>query len=158
MRPFAASQKFGCYSYLHATMATSKTGSGKESPSKGYLILTVVDRAFTLATDLIWAGCFVAIAYIVYLCVRELAGHTTIASFVLEYFSNAKGGASAKPWIGSTVLCGAWGVAEKWLRRRKVGSMSKRIKDLEEMLDSNRSSSGLTRTGQVPKKTGPKHD
>jgi hypothetical protein len=136
-------------------MTTKKTDTPREVP-KGFLALTVIDRGFTLATDLIWAGCFVAIAYIVYLVFKELAGQNTVASFVLGYFSDSKGGASAKPWIGTTVLAAIWGGAEKWLRRRKVGSMSQRIKDLEQMLDSGRSSSGLTNTGQVPKKSGPK--
>lgn len=139
-------------------MTAKKTSTLREDLPKGHLVLTIVDRSFSLVTDLVWAGCFVAIAYIVYLCVRELAGQTTVAKFVLEYFSSSKGGASARPWIGSTILCGSWGLAEKWLRRRKVGSMSQRIKDLETMLDGNRSSSGLTRTGQVPRKTGPKHE
>lgn len=134
-------------------MATSKTKStGQDALPRGYVLLTVIDRSFTLLTDMVWAGCIVGVAYTIYLCVRELSGHDTMAQFIVGYFSDGKGGASAKPWIGATCLSSLWGLVERWLRRRKVGSMSQRIKDLETFLDSKRSSSGLTSTGQVPKK------
>ena len=137
-------------------MSPPKQPKPPEMP-KGFLALSVIDRAFDLATTLIWAGVFVAIAYTIFLCIRELAGHDTVAQFVVGYLSNGKGGASAKPWMATTALAAAWGGIEKWLRGRKVGSMSQRIKDLERMIDANRSSSGLTRTGQVPKR-GKKDD
>ncbi|WP_198389841.1 hypothetical protein [Burkholderia ubonensis] len=122
------------------------------NPPPGFLALTVIDRGFSLATDIVWALALVGVAYCVYLCVKALAGQTTAANFVLSYLSDPKGGASAKPWIGSTVVATLWGAAERWLRRRKVASMSRRSKDLERLFDANRTSSGLTETGQVPRR------
>lgn len=124
------------------------------NPPPGFLALTVIDRVFSLATDVVWAAALVGVFYCVYLCFKVLAGQTTVASFVLSYISDPKGGASAKPWIGSTVLATVWGIAERWLRRRKVASMSRRSKNLERLFDANRTGSGLTETGQVPRRNG----
>ncbi|WP_196484185.1 hypothetical protein [Burkholderia territorii] len=124
------------------------------NPPPGFLALTAIDRGFSLATDVVWALALVGVFYCIYLCIQALAGQTTVANFVLSYMTDPKGGASAKPWIGSTALATLWGIVERWLRRRKVASMSRRAKDLERLYDANRTSSGLTETGQVPRRNG----
>lgn len=89
---------------------------------------------------------YVPIPLFVFLTVRELAGKTTIVSFVADYFS--KVGHSA-PWSLAT-LFGLWGIGERKLRQRKVKNMSDHIQQLEQEKDPNRTSSGLTQTGQTP--------
>ena len=122
-----------------------------ESVPEGFVRLTVIDRTYTLATALVPYGAMIAIAYVVYMCVRELAGKETLASFLLNYMSDAKGGASAKPWIAATVGASAWALAERWLRHRTVAGMSRRITNLEWMLGPQRASRGWSMTAQSPK-------
>ena len=124
----------------------------------GFVALAIADRAFSLATDVVWALCFLGLAYYAYLAIEALAGQTTAANFVLGYLADTKGGASAKPWIVTTIVAVVWGFLERWLRHRKVGSMSKRSKDLEKLFDPKRTSSGLTKTGQVPRRNGDEHE
>jgi hypothetical protein len=53
-------------------------------------------------------------------------------------------------WVLTTLsMCYAW--MERRLRRRKTKTMADRITELETMIDPNRTSSGLTKTGDTPK-------
>ncbi|MEE9441967.1 MAG: hypothetical protein V3V99_04800 [candidate division Zixibacteria bacterium] len=49
------------------------------------------------------------------------------------------------------LLAGSYGVLQQRLRYRKTKYLQGRIKDLEIQIDPNRTSSGLTETGQTPK-------
>ena len=140
-------------------MTRKRTEAAKShSPPPGFLALAIADRAFSLATDAVWALCFWGVAYYGYLSIKALAGQTTAANFALSYLTDAKGGASARPWIVMTVIAVLWGFSERWLRRRQVGSMSKRSKHLEALFDAKRTSSGLTKTRQVPTPYGREHE
>ena len=136
----------------------STEAANLDSVPPGFVALTIANRAFSLATDVVWALCFLGLAYYAYQSIKALAGQTTAAKFVLGYLTDAQGGASTKPWIVTTIAAIVWGFLERWLRRRKVGSMSKRSKDLEKLFDAKRTSSGLTKTGQVPRHNGDEHE
>lgn len=129
-----------------------------DGPPPGLFAIAVADRAFSLATDAVWALCFLGLAYYGYLSIQALAGQTTAANFALSYLTDAEGGASAKPWVVTTIVAVLWGFLERWLRCRKVGSMSKRSKELEKLFDAQQASSGLTRMGHAPTSNGDEHD
>lgn len=116
-----------------------------------FITVHVVDRVFTTIWLLIKSGFWLGVAYIAYLAIKELAGQTTVANFVLGYFtSETPGGTSSIIWMFVAGACFVWAKIERWLRLRKVSSMSNRIKHLEILQDRNRSSSGLTNSGETP--------
>lgn len=115
--------------------------------------LFVVDKILTTIWLVIKCFFWLGIAYITYLAVKELAGQTTIASFFLSYFvgNDARSQNNySYIWILLAVLFGIWAKFERWLRYRKVASMSARISYLESKFDSTRTSSGLMSTGETP--------
>lgn len=94
-------------------------------------------------------GAYVAISYIGYLAIKELAGQTTVAHFLLAFFTSEEGGKDTLIWIASTVLATGWAVGERKLRHYKVSQLSKRIHELESRFDPGRSSSGLMSSGET---------
>lgn len=123
---------------------------------QGTISLSLIDHGFDAINLLIKWGAIVAIAYFTYLAIKELAGHQTVAQFIFGYFSGKEGGGSKAPWIGTTILTSAWGAFERWLRHRKVATMSTRLKDLESFIDAGRTSSGLDASGRPPRTRGTK--
>lgn len=122
-----------------------------QMPPWAFVTVHVVDRVFTTVWLLIKCSFWVSIAYIAYLAIKELAGQTTVANFVLGYFtSEAPGTSSSFIWMLVAGACFLWAKIERWLRLRKVSAMSARIKELELLQDKNRTSSGLTNTGETP--------
>jgi hypothetical protein len=119
-----------------------------ETPPPGFALYMLIERIFDTLNHLIkWAG-IATIAVCVYLCVKELAGHQTVAQFVVGYFTDKSGGGSKAPWIGTTILSAGWAAFERWLRHRKVATMSGRLKKFESEVDSNRTGSGLDASGR----------
>lgn len=93
---------------------------------------------------------WVAIAWFVYLSVKELAGKDTWANIVLAIFApNADRPNSVLIWQVLALVVFLWAIAERKFRLYKVGRLSGRIRSLEEHIDPNRSSSGLTTTGET---------
>lgn len=84
----------------------------------------------------------------VFLCVRELAGKETIVNVIVEYFSKSS---NLAPWSLSFVFF-IWALSERVVRRKKTASMSGHTREIEEIIDPNRSSSNLTASGQTPQK------
>lgn len=122
-------------------------------PPSMYVTLHFIDRAFTTLWLLIKSGFWLGVAYIGYLCIKELAGQTTVANFILGYFSNEQPESGSSYSIIWTIVAGGcvvWAKFERWLRLRKVSSMSERIMHLETFIDRNRTSSGLTNAGETP--------
>ncbi len=121
-------------------------------PPWAHLTLHLIDKVFTTVWLIIKCGFWLGIAYIVYLSIKELAGQTTVAQFILGYFSGneSSSGSSTTIWVIVSVLCGIWAKFERWLRLRKVADMSERIKLLESHIDPTRTSSGLTKSGETP--------
>jgi membrane protein implicated in regulation of membrane protease activity len=77
-----------------------------------------------------------------------LAGQNTAVSLGLNLLADFKMTIA----IALTGSAAAWAMIERVLRQRKTKYLQDRIKQLEERLDPDRSSSELTRTG----KTNPK--
>lgn len=112
----------------------------------------VIERAFDLGHSVVRWGGACGIAYIVFLAIRELSGHQTVAQFLFGFFTDKSGGGRQAPWIGSSVLTTLWALFERWLRHRKVATMSKRLKSLEKMQNPERTGSGLDESGRPPPK------
>jgi hypothetical protein len=109
--------------------------------------MLVIDQVFRTVRTLIWAATFAFFSYMGFRSVEALAGQDTKLSVVLSLLFTALMDfkfAFAISLAGAGV---AWGAVERTLRLRKVDQMQGRIKQLEQMIDPNRSSSGLTTRG-----------
>src|ERR1700722_14618682 len=107
------------------------------------------DQVFRTVRTLIRCGTVAIIAYWAFQALEALAGQDTKLSIALSLVFTALVDikfAAAVSLAGGTT---AWAVLERRLRLQKVDSLQGRIKQLEQMIDPNRSSSGLTTQGQT---------
>lgn len=105
----------------------------------------LIDKVYSLA---VLAIKFIVPAVAIVECVDILAGKTTIAEFVLMVFGVDY--SDAWKYLAYTVL-GIWAYTERKLRRTKTKRLHVRIKELETLLDPQRTSSGLPSTGETRK-------
>src|SRR6266446_2379201 len=101
----------------------------------------------TLRLVIKWVGMF-GVAWIVYLCIKELAGQLTVAHFVLEVLKSEPPTATTI-WSIIAGIFGIWAWIERKLRHLKVKYLSNRVQQLEKGIDPKRSTSGLAPTGQT---------
>jgi hypothetical protein len=101
----------------------------------------------TIVTTAIKYGALVACVGFVYLSISALAGKMTLASVGIRLLGNLK---------VSDGICGIltgggilYGVGQRQLRRRAVKRLANEKNDMERILDLQRSSSGLTSTGET---------
>lgn len=88
------------------------------------------------------------VPFFFWLSVKELAGQETIVNVVVSYISKS---GNFFPWTLAFVFF-VWALAERKVRRLKIKRMSRHLKNVEERLDSKRTSSGLTPTGETPRR------
>jgi hypothetical protein len=104
-------------------------------------------RGFDLFGDVFRYGFYLGLAYIGFRAVEVLAGKSTSASFIFNaLFSD--GNDYGLPWVLSVVFL-VWGIAQRRERLRKTEYFQNRIQKLEKMLDPDRTSSGLSTTGET---------
>lgn len=116
-------------------------------------IITTFTESFTkIAVTLIRYGGVVAIVFFIYKCVDCLAGKETVANFAMDMIGSIK----VNQWVAYSLaaLTSGWAVGERTLRRRRTANLSKRITELEKLIDPRRSSSmlppsGTTRSGDL---------
>lgn len=86
----------------------------------------------------------------IYLSIDSLAGETTLATFIVEFFGNV----SVNKWLAYTFGGGGivYGWFERRARRKNLKRLGPRNKQLEAAIDPNRSSSKLTDKGDPPPK------
>jgi len=106
-----------------------------------------LDQRYRLRRTLIRAAATVGCVWLMAEAVGELAGKDTsvVVRGVLSVFADMK-------FVVSIALAGctaAWAIVERGLRHRKVEYLQARVVALEQHLDPNRSSSGLTAKGQT---------
>ena len=93
--------------------------------------------------------CFIAFCF--ERAVESLAGRTTLANFGLFLVADLKANTVVSHLV--TLLFGvggvSYGVRERRLREKNIERMSSQNTELEKLIDSNRSSSKLTRKGQT---------
>ena len=111
-----------------------------------------VRGAVRFGTSLTKWGGLVAIAYFIADAMKVWAGTDTTAelSVILELFR----GRGAICFLALVFGVGGviYGSRQAQLRRRTVESIATRTPQLERMLDEKRSSSGLTKSGDTPKR------
>lgn len=130
----------------NAQKATSRSRK-KSDPT---IAISLIDKGASVLTALIKAGMWVGIAYFAVQAIEHLAGKNTSAQFLLSYLTGESESHSPVIWMVLTGVFAVWASAERWVRLRKVSSMSSRIESLERRLDPSRSSSGLTKSGETP--------
>jgi hypothetical protein len=90
---------------------------------------------------------WVCIARYAYYGVVALAGHQTLADIGLKLIANVTLSQSVS-WTatgGATI----WALSERGLRKRMIRQKAKRIQELEQTIDPNRSSSSLLADGST---------
>lgn len=108
----------------------------------------VVSKLFGTIELLIKSGVILGCCFIAYLAIGELAGQSTEAKFELLLDVLSKEKKSILPWLLAVAASG-WAFGERRLRYRKVEHFHKHTKNLEEMLDENRTGSRLTHQGKT---------
>jgi hypothetical protein len=93
-----------------------------------------------------WAGISI-IAYFTYRSIDRLAGETTVADIGLRLIGNLKL-SDAVAWIlgGGGAL---YGLGERRLRRKAIERFARKQRKLEQGIDPQRMSSGLTESGET---------
>ena len=90
------------------------------------------------------------IAYCAWQSIEALAGQQTDASIaiMIKFLSRGTGLVTGISLIFSLSAVG-YGLAERRQRRRTIASMQSHIRELENIIDPGRSTSGLTRHGDT---------
>jgi hypothetical protein len=94
-------------------------------------------------------ACYLIVGGTIYLCVRELAGKTTITDMAFKIAADWK---ADKPIAvtttsGLAALCGLWASIERFLRRRYIKKWHPVVEQYQLSLDPRRGSSRLTKSG-----------
>ena len=93
-----------------------------------------------------WGG-IVACFYCLYLIVESLAGKTTAADIALKAITDLELDRGVLYLLtGGTTF---WAIRERKLRKKKTKDIEAHVKELEERIDPNRTSSNLTETGDT---------
>jgi hypothetical protein len=124
--------------------------SGSNRPSSTAIEMRRIEERYRTFRTLIRAAVVGVALYVAGQAVEKLAGQNTdiAISVVLEVLARFEMVAAFTLAGGTT----AWALVERFLRRRKTEYMQGRIRELEELVDSRRTTSGLTPKG----KTNPK--
>jgi len=103
-----------------------------------------IDRSFNTINTLIKFAALSFIAYVFYLSVDTLAGRQTLANINIAMLLDSRALAT---------IFGAGGIVYGWnqrrLRQKSVKQFQPRIQKLEQLLDSDRSTSSLTAAGET---------
>lgn len=93
-----------------------------------------------------WGGVSVC-CYFLYLMVDTLAGKTTVADIALKAITDLKLDEAVLYLLtGGTTF---WAIRERNLRKKNTKHIAAHTKELEEIIDPNRTSSDLTETGDT---------
>lgn len=109
--------------------------------------LLVVSKAFDLFRELIKGATWVGLAFCGVQAIALLAGQKTEASLMVGYFTSS-GNDFGLPWVVAIVSM-VYGYIERRLRLRKTEYFQGRVRELEELIDAKRTSSGLLPNGQT---------
>jgi hypothetical protein len=122
-----------------------KVGSRRELDLRYTFRFKTLDVLSTSLQAAIKWGALVCIAYLASKSIGILAGKVTLADIGIGFLANVKlsQGISYIACIGGV----AYGLRERKLRRDAIQHLSGRKRDLERMIDHQRSSSGLTPRG-----------
>jgi hypothetical protein len=105
-------------------------------------------------------GTIIAVAalgfHCLYLCVHDLAGKQTTASFLLSLYSVLKAPRAVAIAVAYllTGLASSWGYGERRAKKRAIDRLHPMARQAQAMLDAHKGSSGITLSGD----TGPEDD
>ncbi|WP_237750562.1 hypothetical protein [Snodgrassella communis] len=99
---------------------------------------------------------YIATCFCIYYCVSSLSGKTTITSLSAIIATSAGKVSNVYNYVIIVlfillIFAVLWAIIERQLRKRKVIEMSKRIVNLEKLIDKKRSSSYLNKDGSTRK-------
>ena len=110
-------------------------------------LVTIVEISRLLRHIVSWFGVCI-VSFIGYLCIKELAGKTTMAEIFLQFIGKAYVSQCVMGLFGT---CGiAYGIGQRNLRRKTVRRLEGRLSNLEAGIDPGRSSSHLDSEGRTP--------
>lgn len=90
---------------------------------------------------------WIAIMYFVYLSIQSLAGHTTFANIALQVLTDFRFERIVSYTLGGGGII--YGLRERRLRKQAIEQLETRATSAEKLIDSRRSSSLLTVTGET---------
>jgi hypothetical protein len=124
-----------------------RTLSNRELKHGTQRTLALIDGLARIIGSLAKWGTIAWIAYCLYLSVNSLSGKETISNIAVKVFGNL----SINQWLAYVFAGGGcvWGISERSFRRKKTAELGNRVKELETIIDKNRSSSNLPQTGQT---------
>lgn len=105
----------------------------------------IIDKSFTGAISVVKT--FITMGFL-YLIVKALAGQTTMANIIIDLNKEFNFHLVYLFLLGVVLLI-LWSCRHE--RNTKVQNMTKHMANLERMIDSNRTSSGLTKIGKTHK-------
>jgi hypothetical protein len=104
------------------------------------------NRCFNLASKAIPWVAIVFVAIQTRIALQALAGKRTIADFIVGWFGDGSG-LTITLSFSATAIATLWAIIERKLRHRKVEYLGKRNTKNEQLIDPNRTSSGLLPDG-----------
>lgn len=107
--------------------------------------MTRTEHRYALAGQAVRGLVTLGIAGFTYLCVRELAGQVTVANFLVDVLG--LGSVRTVLYLLLLFALAGWAIGENRLRKRVTRHLSSQKQRVEEQIDPDRTSSGLTPTG-----------
>lgn len=105
-----------------------------------------IQKRYETISTVIRYTAYVVITYFVYLAIAQLAGKNTVANFLIELITSREK-RSFTPWI--LLVCAIiWIYIERLLRKKNIVYYTSRIKQLEEIINKDRTSSNLNHYGE----------
>jgi hypothetical protein len=128
--------------------SASSAVSEEELQRRHIRFLAVVDAAKKGLTALIYGASAVGVAYVTfYLPIQVSHGETTTITVMQNWLASVDASVYVAWGVNAALAAGWWAQRRKALRERE--EKDARIAALERRLDPNRTSSGLTPSGQV---------
>lgn len=130
----------------------SLQGKGEEQGSFA-LEFKKIEARVTIATTAIRWGALVLIGLLAFVSIEVLAGKRTLATIAISLIGSVK--LENAIYLIVFLGCVLYGLGERELRRRNIKRLTESKNKLERLLDSSRTSSGLTSRGTTRPEDNP---
>jgi hypothetical protein len=130
-------------------MSTPETPSPDQLPVQRIDHIHRIDQWYLTLRTAIRGGCTVLVFYLGFDALKTFAGESTRVEVAISLLLSVLAEMKVAFWISLAGAACAWGFVERTLRHRKVEQLQGRIKQLETMIDPDRSTSGLTPAGRT---------
>jgi len=109
------------------------------------VLIRLIDKVASVCIAAVYSGALIGVAYCVALSVKSLSGQNT--SILFSYLTGTHSGVTVTVSIGVGVIGTAYGIGERLLHRRTIAHFAPLISHYQQLIDPNRTSSGLTMRG-----------